>query len=320
MEDLFAVNMDDFSAPTQGSNQSENLFKPDPNLSRDKVYSAVVRPIYWLGNPNGFNPKQNYISKKTFYLKNAAEEGGYFDSPFSIGEKCEAMSAFFKLKKEGKQDASAEDMANEIKPKSSFFYLVYVEKDLTTPENEGKIMVWKAPIQIHKLIEGKVNPDEKALKLGKKAEDVFNPFTGRSIEVNVSINRFWNYDGCEWGEKGPISYNGSDITEADKPAFAELVKSGDALMEPYVYKPMSAERTALLHSIIAEKTGLSIGGTKTVTASNDLDIDMGAAPTVNSPVDAVAEEIAAPAAETSTESAGAEEDINDFLGDLDLDV
>ena len=324
--DVFNVNMDDFEAPSTGSsNSKENLFKPDPKSAKDNVYSAIVRPVYWLANPSGFNPKQNYIEKKTFYLKNAADEGGYFDSPASIGEKCEAMGAFFKLKREGKDNQRSEDLANEIRPKSSYFYLVYVEKDLINPENEGKLMVWKAPIQIHKLIDAKVNPDEKALKMGKKSEDIFNPMIGRSLEVNVGLKGgFWNYDGCEWQEKGAITFKGSEFTAEAKQDFLEFLKEGEELMKPYIYSPMAADRKQLLLDIITEKTGITFGGT-TSAPKREMQIE-NVEEDLSSEVDEVMDEIeetstktesAAPVEESSDDL---DDDINGVLDDLDLDL
>jgi len=325
--DIFNVDMDAFESKAPASNSSkENLFKPDPKQAKDNVYSAVLRTVYWLGNPNGFNPKDNFIEKKTFYLKNAADEGGYFDSPASIGEKCEAMGAFFKLKKEGKTDQRSEDLAGEIRPKSSYFYLVLIEKDLINPENEGKLMIWKAPIQVHKLINGKVNPDEKAQKLGKKSEDIFNPLTGRSIEVNVGLKGgFWNYDGCEFQESKPVTFKGSAFTPEAKGDFVDFIKTGDELMKTYIYTPMAADRKELLLDIITEKTGITFGG-KSSAPKRKMKISN--VDTSAEDVDEVLAEVEAstPKAEkkSAMESARPEDDsdgeeINDFLEDLDLD-
>jgi len=338
--DIFNVNMDDFEAPAQSqSSNSTNLFKPDPNQAKDKVYSAVVRPVYWLANPDGFNPKRNFVEKKTFYLKNSADEGGYFDSPFSIGEKCEAMGAFFKLKREGKTNQRSEDLADEIKPKSSFFYLVYVEKDLVTPENEGKLMVWKCPIQVHKVIDGKVNLDAKAIKMGKKAEDIFNPLIGRSLEVNVGLKGgYWNYDGCEWQEKGELQFKGESFTTESKPEFLEFIKTGEELMKPYIYVPMDAERKSLLLSIITEKTGISFGTTAApkremqISGVVNKEADKSTPSASTESIDDVIDEVESgsalknarptsePIAKEKTVEIESDENINNFLDDLDLDL
>ena len=326
--DIFNVNMDAFESKAPSTNSSKaDLFKPDPKQAKDNVYTAVLRPVYWLGNPAGFNPKDNFIEKKTFYLKNAADEGGYFDSPASIGEKCEAMGAFFKLKKEGKTDQRSEDLAGEIRPTSSYFYLVLIEKDLINPDNEGKLMIWKAPIQVHKIINGKVNPDEKAQKLGKKSEDIMNPLAGRSFEVNVGLKGgFWNYDGCEFQESRPVTYKGEAFTPEAKGEFVEFIKTGDELMKTYIYSPMAADRKELLLDIITEKTGITFGS-KTSAPKRAMEISNVEAPT-NNIDDVLAEvETSAPsgnalkdARPADTASADTEGEINNFLEDLDLDL
>ena len=320
--DIFSVNLEDFNAPSaQSSNSKDFLFKPDPNQAKDKVYSAVIRPVYWLGNPSGFNPKSNFIEKKTFYLKNDADQGGYFDSASSIGEKCPAMDAFFNLKRQGKTDQRSEDLANDIRPKSSYFYLIYVEKDLINPDNDGKLMVWKAPIQVHKLINSKINLDEKAIKLGKKAEDVFSPLVGRNLEVNVGLKGgFWNYDGCEWQESRPLKFKGEKFTAESKKEFVDFITLGNEMMNSYVYTPMEADRKELLLDIITEKTGITFGKTsipkkeqtiKGFDESNSIGDILKDEPKkkeskpVNIVKDIVAED---------------HSDINGFLDDLDLDI
>ncbi len=324
--DIFSVNLEDFNAPSTSSSPSKDfLFKPDPNQAKDKVYSAVIRPVYWLGNPNGFNPKSNFIEKKTFYLKNDADQGGYFDSAASIGEKCPAMDVFFKLKKDGKTDQRSDDLANDIRPKSSYFYLVYIEKDLINPDNDGKLMVWKAPIQVHKLINSKINLDEKAIKLGKKPEDVFSPLTGRNLEVNVGIKGgFWNYDGCEWQEARSLNYKGEKFNADHKKEFVDFITAGNEMMNTYAYVPMDADRKELLLDIITEKTGVTFG--KTVVPKKDISIKG-----FDDSTD-IDEMIKTDTKKTESKSTKAEKqstpvkeandtsDINGFLDDLDLDI
>ena len=57
---IFDINLETYESRKSNSNRNEFEFKPDPTKGKDNVYRAKVRPVYWLTNPNGFNPKDNF--------------------------------------------------------------------------------------------------------------------------------------------------------------------------------------------------------------------------------------------------------------------
>ena len=271
--DIFNTSVDDLEKQSKGKKNDENEFKPNPDLSKDKVYRALVRPVYWLSKP-----KLNYIAKKTFYF--TKEDGNtsnnnFFESAYSVGEECLGMQTFFDLKREAKKDARADDLANAIKPKSSVFYLVLVESDAGNPANEGKLMVYKAPIQVHNLIQSEINVSEEDQKMGKKPCNVFDPLQGKSLRLAINkVNNNWNYNGTvSLSEKGPLRLNGKDMTIEDKENFIEMLKGGDEIMKKYDYNPMPEDRYRLLLSIISSKTGKVFGNIKPATPSAGIEIE-----------------------------------------------
>jgi hypothetical protein len=271
--DIFDLSVEDLDKGNKTSKGFENEFKPNPDASKDKIYRALIRPVYWLDNV-----KKNYIPKKTFYFgKDDGNDTGnnFFDSAFSVDEECLAMKTFFDLKREGKKDARADELAKTIRPKSAFFYLVLVESDAVNPENEGKIMVYKAPIQVHNIIQGAINVSEEDQKMGIKPCNVFDPFNGKSLRLSINVvNNNWNYNGTvSLTEKGPLKFQGKDLTVDKKEDFLELLKEGNELMKNYVYKPMGEDRYNLLLSIISAKTGKTFGNIKPSAPKSDIEID-----------------------------------------------
>jgi hypothetical protein len=255
MLDIFNLSIDDLEKVERKNTLSENEFKPNPNNSKDGVYRALIRPVYWLDNP-----QKSYIGKSTFYFDKDdgnTSNNNFFDSPYSIGEDCLAMDTFFDFNRQGKENARAKDIAMSIRPKSSYFYLVMVESDAVHPENEGKLMVYKAPIQFHKIVQGAIHVKEEDKKMGIKPVNVFDPFKGKSLRLAINVvSGHWNYNGTvSFVESEPVKFKGEPLSVERKQEFIEFLKEGNELMKPYVYKKMDNERYKLLLQIISQKTG-----------------------------------------------------------------
>lgn len=257
--DIFDLSVDDLDKGVKKTFTNKE-FKPNPNEAKDNVYRALVRPVYWLENY-----KKSYIPKTTFYFDKTdgnTTNNNFFDSAWSDDQsECLAMSTFFDLNREGKEDARAKQFADEIRPKSSFFYLVLVESDAVNPENEGKLMVYKAPIQVHKIIQGVINVSEGDKKIGIKPCNIFDPFKGKSLRMTIDkVGSNWNYNGTvSFADAGPVLFEGAELTVDKKDAFMELLKTGNEMMAPYKYTKMEDSRMKLLLSIISEKTGKVFG-------------------------------------------------------------
>ena len=269
---IFDLSVDDLEKDEKKKGNYANEFKPNPNDAKDSVYRALIRPVYWLDNP-----KKSYIPKTTFYFdKNDGNDTGnnFFDSAYSVEDECLAMNTFFDLKRSGKENARDEQLAKEIRPKSSFFYLVLVESDTTNPENEGKLMVYKAPIQVHKIIQGAINVSDEDKKIGKTPCNIFDPFKGKSLRLSINkVGTNWNYNGTvQFADAGPVQFDGGHLTVDKKDAFMELLKEGNELMKPYIYQKMPDDRYRLLLSIISEKTGKTFGSIKP-TSTSELEIE-----------------------------------------------
>ena len=272
MVDIFDLSADDLEKDEKKS-FANNEFKPNPKEAKDGVYRALIRPVYWLENP-----KKSFIPKTTFYFdKSDGNDTGnnFFDSAYSIQEECLAMNTFFDLKREGKTDARAAQLADEIRPKSSFFYLVLVESDAVNPENEGKLMVYKAPIQVHRIIQGAINVSDEDKKIGIKPCNVFDPFKGKSLRLSINtVGNNWNYNGTvSLSDAGPLQFEGSELTVDKKDAFVEFLKEGNELMAPYKYKKMDDARYKLLLSIVTAKTGKTFGDIQPAKVNAEIQIE-----------------------------------------------
>tara|TARA_R110000737_G_C14598879_1_gene488746 strand:+ start:264 stop:1271 length:1008 start_codon:yes stop_codon:yes gene_type:complete len=273
MVDIFEINADDLEKDVK-KKYTNNEFKPNPKEAKDNIYRALIRPVYWMENP-----KKSFIPKTTFYFgKEDGNDTGnnFFDSAWSDDQsECPAMRTFFDLKREGKTDARADQLAGDIRPKSSFFYLVLVESDAAVPENEGKLMVYKAPIQVHNIIQGAINVSDEDKKIGIKSCNIFDPFKGKSLRLSINmVGTNWNYNGTvSFADAGPIKFEGEDLTVAKKDAFVELLNTGNELLEPYKYKKMDNSRMKLLLSIISDKTGKQFGDVAPAIVTADINIE-----------------------------------------------
>jgi hypothetical protein len=272
MVDIFDLSASDLETESKKSFVN-NEFKPNPTTAKDNIYRALIRPVYWLENP-----KKSFIPKTTFYFDK--EDGNntgnnFFDSAYSIGEDCLAMNTFFDLKREGKSDARADQFAKDIRPKSSYFYLVLVESDAVNPENEGKLLVYKAPIQVHRIIQGAINVSEEDKAIGIKPCNIFDPFKGKSLRLQIDMaGKNWNYNGTvSFADAGPIKFEGEELTPEKKDDFLALLQEGNTLLEPYKYKKSDDARMKLLLSIISDKTGKTFGDIQPVKVNTDIQID-----------------------------------------------
>ncbi len=317
MVDIFALSVDDLDRDEKKTFVN-NEFKPNPNDSKDKVYRALIRPVYWLENP-----KKSFIPKTTFYFdKYSGNDTGnnFFDSAYSIQEDCAAMNHFFDLKRQAKTDARADQLAKDIKPKSSYFYLVLVESDAVNPENVGKLMVYKAPIQVHKIIQGAINVSEQDKEMGIKPCNIFDPFKGKSLRLSIDIlGKNWNYNGTvSLADSAPVKFKGSDLTVENKDEFVEFLQTGNELMEPYKYKKMPEDRMKLLLSIISDKTGKDFGGGVKPVQKAEINIEGLDETTVQTPVAEKPKVESAPAPASETSSSIDDDTFDDILDGLDV--
>ena len=71
MEDLFNLNLDDFSgkSSTNARKVDENMYNPGPDQGQNGIYKSVIRFIPWVTDPSKSRYKK-YAAKLTNPLTN----------------------------------------------------------------------------------------------------------------------------------------------------------------------------------------------------------------------------------------------------------
>ncbi len=97
------------------------------------------------------------------------------------------------------------EVARKQKRKLSYYSNIYVVKDPTRPENEGKVFLYKYGKKIHDKVVEAMQPafaDEKPI-------NPFDFWTGADFKLKIrKVDGYWNYDKSEFAE--PATLGGFD--------------------------------------------------------------------------------------------------------------
>lgn len=257
--DIF--NLDDQQMNYQEEKKERSLFSPKPSDGRDNTYSAVIRFI-----PNPKDPYNKSWLKKVQYWIEAPELElkGYFDSVQSIGKDkdCILSKKYWELHNAAKKgDANAAKAQKRINTrKENYFSYVYILKDPQNTANEGKVMVFRYPKAIKKLIDKEKNPESVDGFETVESVEVFNLRTGKDFLLKITKQGDYpNYDECKFSStRRPLSVGGKPITEkAAQAEFAELMKNRP-ILEDYDYKEWDEETTTKIKKFLANLSGSQI--------------------------------------------------------------
>ena len=138
---------------------------------------------------------------------------------------------------------SDKEIARKQKRKLSYYSNIYVIKDAASPENEGRVFLYKYGKKIHDKIIAAMQPEFEG-------EEPINPFDfWQGADFNLRIKKvagFWNYDSSTFGSVSPLGgfddakleeiYNGlhdlNEFTSASNfKTYAELKKRLDTVLK-----------------------------------------------------------------------------------------
>ena len=92
---------------------------------------------------------------------------------------------------------SDKEIARKQKRKLSYYSNIYVIKDAASPENEGRVFLYKYGKKIHDKIIAAMQPEFEG-------EEPINPFDfwkGANFKLKIKqVAGFWNYDSSEFGK------------------------------------------------------------------------------------------------------------------------
>ena len=214
-----------------GGGGDDRLWKPE--LDKTGNGYAVVR---FLPAPDG-----EEIPWAKMYSHAFQGPGGWYieNSLTTVGRKDPVSEHNSSLWNSGVE--SDKDIARKQKRKLSYYSNIYVVKDPTNPQNEGKVFLFKYGKKIHDKILEAMQPEFED-------ETPINPFDfwqGANFKLKIKkVAGFWNYDSSEFDSVAPLlddddalealwtkEYSLAALTEADQfKSYEDLKKRLDYVL------------------------------------------------------------------------------------------
>ena len=171
----------------KGNNTDERLWKPAVDKAGNGY--AVVRFL-----PQHANMDLPWVQVWSHAFQGP---GGWYieNSLTTVGKDDPVGELNRSLWNSGRE--SDKDIARKQKRKLSYYANVYVVKDSSNPENEGKVFIYKFGKKIFDKITAAMQPEFDD-------EEAINPFDfwkGANFKLKIKqVAGFWNYDSSEFGK------------------------------------------------------------------------------------------------------------------------
>jgi len=175
-------------------------------------------------------------------------EGFYVDCPSSIGKKSLIQDTYFKLYKS--ENVLEKNLARERFSRKEIHYaLVQIIKDPQKPELAGKILVFKYPATIAKILQSEIEPE-----VGESMNP-FNPLKGKDFLLHIYEKAGFNsYEQSKFvGDRKPVEFNGTtfDGTEDSQTKYFEWLQANSPDLDAYRFKEWDEETTRKVVEIIS---------------------------------------------------------------------
>lgn len=245
---IFNLGVNDVDSHSSEKKESV-LYRPSADQGKDGIYRSLIRFI-----PNPKNPKKSIVRKFVYWLTDTDGNGGYYDSPTTINDKCPVQDLFFKLR----NSESALDKKNSdgLKRREIFYSLVQIIKDPHAEELEGKIKVFKYGQKIKQKIDDELKPQFA------EATQIFDPFEGKNFELTITKQSgFNNYDSSKFqGNITPITIGGVAMqpNQEDQTKIIEFVTAAPSLSD-FEFKPWTDDIRMKVMGILSQYTGSNPG-------------------------------------------------------------
>lgn len=185
-----------------------------PTMDKSETGSAIIR---FLPAPEGEDMPWVRLYAHAFqgpggwYIENSLTTNGQKDPLGEYNQKLWATGT-----------ESNKEIVRKQKRKLSYYSNIYVVKDSSNPENEGKVFLFKYGKKIYDKIMNAMQPefdDEDPI-------NAFDLWTGANFRLKIrKVEGYWNYDKSEFDSPSPL-LNDDDALEAiwkQEYSLAELV-------------------------------------------------------------------------------------------------
>ena len=242
LNDLFNLQVEDLAE--QKSTKTDDLFKPTAEKGKEGVYSALVKFIPWHENP-----KKSVMSKWSCWLEDPlTNKGRYVDCPSTIGKKSVLQDMYWKLKKSN--SVAEQKLAQVFSRRRVFASVVQIISDKNSPDNEGKLMIWKYGVKVHNKIQEQMQPEYGQPHIP------YDLFDGKLFHLKITkVSGFNNYDNSKFlDERKGIMIDGKDNWEKnpeDMKAIIEYLKANSPNLNGYDYREWDADTIGHVNSVIS---------------------------------------------------------------------
>jgi hypothetical protein len=242
MEDLFNLNLDDFSgkSSTNARKVDENMYNPGPDQGQNGIYKSVIRFIPWVTDPS----KSRYKKYAAKLINPLTNEKLYVDCPSTTGASSILWTLDLELKRLKNEEPSiVEEIQKYFNRYYNYYSCVYIKKDPQFPQLEGKIKVYSYGYTIDNLIQQEINPENELVTTQK-----INPFsltTGKDFVLVIKRKtKAWrDFSSSKFmNEVSPliISHAGKEIAVSTDPKVmqftSEYFKKNSPDMSQYFLK------------------------------------------------------------------------------------
>jgi len=183
------------------------------------------------------NDNKSDVPFAKYYLHSFKGPGGWCwqKCRTSIGESdcpiCEANKEL--IEPYGKWDSTPNNVKLAVRERKRKLVLVanvYIVKDKATPENEGKVFLFKFGKVIMDKIKESINPEFE----DEKQFDPFDPWHGANFIFKIrKVDGQTNYDKSTWGDIGPVLDDDDKIEELSKKLYDLSEFDGEASFTSY---------------------------------------------------------------------------------------
>jgi hypothetical protein len=181
------------------SSADERFWKP--TMEKNETGSAIIR---FLPAPDGEDMPWVKLYSHAFqglggwYIENSLTTNGQKDPLGEYNQRLWATGT-----------DSNKEIVRKQKRKLSYYSNIYVVRDPSNPENEGKVFLFKYGKKIYDKILNSMQPEFDD-------EEPVNPFdfwTGANFRLKIrKVEGYWNYDKSEFDSSGPL-VNDDDALE-----------------------------------------------------------------------------------------------------------
>ena len=249
MEDLFNLNLDDFSNKSSISRKvDENMYNPGPDQGQNGIYKSVVRFIPWVTDPS----KSRYKKYAAKLINPLTNEKLYVDCPSTTGASSILWTLDLELKRlKNEEPQIVEEIQKYFNRYYNYYSCVYVKKDPQFPNLEGQIKIYSYGYTIDNLIQQEINPESELVTTQK-----INPFSltqGKDFVLVIKRKtKAWrDFSSSKFmNEVSPliISHAGKEIAASTDPKVMQFVseyfRKNSPDMSQYFYQDWTDQEYA----------------------------------------------------------------------------